>query len=73
MTSWDYRVLVRGFDKKDNFVWVDEDPRSGEERLNAMGADGWELVQVLTISRPGSSGWAGLTTAMHYIFKRPGV
>ncbi len=71
MQKWEYRVLVRGFDRKDNYVWADEDKRSGEERLNAMGQEGWELVQVVTVSRTESNAWAGLTTRMHYLFKRP--
>ncbi|WP_442958347.1 DUF4177 domain-containing protein [Povalibacter sp.] len=45
--------------------------RSSEERLNAMGQEGWELVQAVTASHPDSSAWAGLTNALHYIFKRP--
>ncbi len=36
-----------------------------------MGQEGWELVQAVTASHPDSSAWAGLTNALHYIFKRP--
>jgi hypothetical protein len=72
MNRWEYRVLVRGFDKNDNYIWTDKDQRSSEERLNAMGLEGWELIEVVTVSRPDASSWAGLTTGLHYIFKRPG-
>lgn len=71
MTKWDYSVLVRWFDRKENFVWADNDPRGGEARLKAMGGEGWELVQVLPISRPETGNWSGMTTGVHYIFKRP--
>lgn len=70
MQKWEYQVLVRGFDRKDNFFWADDDKRNGQERLNAMGQEGWEFVQVVPISRTEPY-MAGLTTALHYIFKRP--
>lgn len=71
MQKWEYRVLTRGFDKNDDYVWSDKDKSTGEERLNRMGQEGWELVEVVTVSRSGSSSWAGLSTSLHYIFKRP--
>lgn len=68
MQKWEYKVIARtyilaggqeykwGFDPKDK--------RSGEELLNDLGAQGWELVQVSVIPY-ASSGY------MHYTFKRP--
>ena len=72
MNRREYRVLVRGFDKNDNYIWADKGSRSSEERFNAMGLEGWELIEVLTVSRPTISSWAGQTTGLHYIFKRSG-
>ncbi len=71
MQKWEYRVLLRGYDKKGDYIWGDKDTSSSEECLNEMGRDGWELVEVVTVSRPGSDNWGGLTTGLHYIFKRP--
>ena len=39
MNRWEYRVLVRGFDKNDNYIWTDKDQRSSEERLNGKQFD----------------------------------
>jgi Domain of unknown function (DUF4177) len=70
MQRWEYRVLVRVI-KDGNYIWYDQDKRDGEGRLNAMGLEGWELVQVVTLSRHESSAWAGTTTVLCCVFKRP--
>jgi hypothetical protein len=40
-------------------------------RLQAMGEDGWELVSAVPLDLEGAaSGFAGMTTAIEYTFKR---
>lgn len=73
MQKWEYRVLVRHYESSGKTDWADKDKRKGEERLNAMGQEGWELVQVVPIHHAESSAWSGLTTHLQYIFKRPGA
>jgi hypothetical protein len=56
--TWEYRVLTRGsIDElgKDNL----------EAGLNALGAEGWELVSIDSSAKP--------TSGNRYIFRRPGA
>jgi hypothetical protein len=41
-----------------------------ERRCNQLGAEGWELVAVLPVSRPSLTD-GGRTTAIQLFFKRP--
>ena len=71
MQKWEYRVLFLAQDKHGSFVWHDKDTRNLEVRLNAIAQEGWEFVQAVTLSRHAESVWAGTTTTVQYIFKRP--
>ena len=42
-----------------------------EDVMNGMGAQGWELVSVVTSSDTLNATWAGRTTKYTYVFKRP--
>ena len=55
MESFEYRVLIRGWDDRGIWGWVKdgkwdkENARSSEELLTDMGRQGWELVTVITV------------------------
>jgi hypothetical protein len=44
---------------------------SSESLVNALGAQGWELVSIVSGSHTNSQGWSGITTQYTYYFKRP--
>ena len=68
MTKWQYRIIVRNGPKGD-MSWVDKSIQgNGEEVLNSMGADGWELLTILPIAGHQPD---GVTKFIHYVFKRP--
>jgi hypothetical protein len=73
MQKWEYRVITQVTHKKGHFVWEDnlDDSRSSDERLNVLGAEGWELTSTTAISRIDNSSWVGLTTGFMYCLKRP--
>lgn len=69
MQKWEYKVIIceRSAGLFSSYEWnVDI-----EEMLPEMGAEGWELVNVV----PESSAWGenntGATTEEKWIFKRP--
>lgn len=45
--------------------------KSSVEKLNQLGADGWELVSVVPIERTGKWTQKEATYAFAFIFKRP--
>ena len=67
MQHWEYWVLQLVMNEKENLVWLDapEDGRSMADRLNELGAEGWELVSVETNSL------SGVTIRTIYYLKRP--
>lgn len=71
MQRWDYKVVVRAYTVNGggqiNFTWPHDpkDKRNGEEVLQALGQEGWELVSMTTIPTPYPTG------AVHYTLKRP--
>jgi len=68
MQRWEYRILARTFNQgggSATYEWPDKkDKRSGEEVVNAMGLEGWELVTVTVVPLGGYG-------HLQYFFKRP--
>ena len=59
--EFEYKIIEYEYQEKDNEKELEE--------LNYLGSDGWELVTVTEIEKPG---WRGLPTKRHkYFFKRP--
>jgi hypothetical protein len=48
MQKWEYTTLTLIGNEKQELEWTDakEDNRSASERLNELGEDGWELINV---------------------------
>jgi hypothetical protein len=67
MQKWEYTTLQLVMNDKENLVWYDavEDHRNISERLNELGAAGWELVGV------DSRGLSGITIRSVFYLKRP--
>lgn len=55
----------------ENWVWADKDSRGLVKRLNDLGNEGWELISVYTDAGMIGTAWAGRTTFIYYILKRP--
>lgn len=78
MQKWAYKIIVRTLTNGD-WSWGhdNKDQRGGEELLNDLGREGWELVAVpsplagLWQAGGGQPGHGPANTIMHYIFKRP--
>lgn len=69
MAQWEYRTVTAD-------VWPenvrDEDTAGlAAERLDALAAEGWELVSAFPITGHGSPGQPTATDWIHYIFRRP--
>ena len=49
MQKWEYTTLTLISNEKQELEWTDaqEDNRSASERLNELGEEGWELVNVV--------------------------
>ena len=66
MKKWEYRLLVQFWDhEKGGFYWADHetDPRSSQERLDALRRQGWETVLAFP---------CGARVPQHnYLLKRP--
>lgn len=70
MQKWEYQILQLIYDDEGNdFTWKDTREETAKhkrsERLNELGQDGWELVNVQNIQV------AGTTRAIDYFLKRP--
>jgi hypothetical protein len=68
MQKWEYLVLVRTYNsRRKQMEWADKTykGKNGQELLNELGSQGWELVttHVFTESIEEEN--------FHYIFKRP--
>jgi hypothetical protein len=65
MQKWEYTTLTLIGNEKQELEWTDaqEDNRSASERLNEVGEDGWELIDVAQ--------HAGDRTRTVYWLKRP--
>ena len=56
MQKWEYRVLSRGWSEESkDIIWFDTHQRAVEvavvsQRLNDLGKEGWELVDLETIT-----------------------
>ena len=49
MQKWEYTTLTLISNEKQELEWTDaqDDNRSASERLNELGEEGWELVNVV--------------------------
>ena len=67
MQKWEYMTLQLAMNEKENLVWLDaqEDDRNVSSRLNELGSEGWELVNVDTNS------FSGVTVRTVFYLKRP--
>ena len=57
MKKWEYRLLVQLWDhEQGRFYWADHesDPRSSQERLEALRQEGWETVSAFPAGMRGS-------------------
>jgi|SRR5215217_2936835 len=65
MQKWEYTTLTLMSNEKQELEWTDaqDDNRSASERLNELGEDGWELINVAQ--------HAGDQTRTVYWLKRP--
>jgi hypothetical protein len=81
MPNWEYLILHRNINSEFKgfptslvvtYFWDDDpkDSRSTQERLNALGQDGWELVSAYPTALYQGQAWAGMTTSISYILKR---
>ena len=76
MQKWEYLRLINERSEDDNlFYWLDMPEKSTkllppEERLTALGQQGWELVSVLPTSTWSGERMSGYTTRTTYWLKR---
>ena len=63
MTKFEYATLV--FEVTNLFSGAKLDSEAFHKKLNEYGADGWELVNVFSLSRVGT------TEQITAVFKRP--
>jgi hypothetical protein len=79
--TWEYKSIIKvlSYDKqllsnsevRGAKCFDGSSQMSCDTMLNSLGAQGWELVNVLTESLVGGNReWAGTTTAETFIFKR---
>ena len=77
VTTWEYEIIVRGRNLTytgagvgGTFQPLDFDPAGDEmkDRINQMGREGWELVNVFTRQSQHNS---PLTTEEIWVLKRP--
>ena len=79
--NWEYKSIIKvlSYDKqllsnsevRDAKCFDGSTQITCDTMLNSLGAQGWELVNVLTESLVGGNrDWAGTTTAETFIFKR---
>ncbi len=72
MQQWEYLVLERTVDlEKHSTSWSDGVAESLERRLNKLGREGWELVSENSMALVSGGYWAGHTTDITFILKRP--
>lgn len=80
MAKWEYMTLIRDVEYKvegilaisrTTYEWNDDDKMDFDERLNALGEQGWELVSAFPESSRYGSTSQGTTTSIKLIFKRP--
>jgi hypothetical protein len=71
LTHWEYFELRHIYNRKENFwYWNDTNsPANVDNRLDEMGAIGWELVSTYTVVR--SFQHTVYTSRIAYVFKRP--
>lgn len=70
MQKWEYQRVSASREWKGSIRggwsnWVDDFD------LHKMGEEGWELVSAYPVSNIQAQGFAGLTTMVNYVFKRP--
>lgn len=69
MEKWEYHIVSRATPRNQSFSWTDgrieNASATGEEVLNGLGQEGWELVSVVSIPRGDGA------AEVHYFFKRP--
>ena len=65
MTRWDYQTVV--FETAGWFIAGKLDGKAFQSKLDALGAEGWELVSVFDTNRHDGS-----TMPVIAVFKRPG-
>jgi hypothetical protein len=66
MKKWEYKLLVQLWDQqKGRFYWADHetDPRTSQERLDALAQEGWETVSAFPCGAH--------VTQHNYLLRRP--
>ena len=76
MKKYEYLVLTRSYKHgllSSGEYWLDDDKdrRTLQQRLSALGQEGWKLVSSSPVAQDIGMGSAGLTTYTEYIFIRP--
>ena len=71
MKKWEYLWInqFRGFSSP--ITGAKAEPFSPVIDLNELGNEGWELVSITPVASYGSEQWAGVTSGLGWIFKRP--
>jgi len=68
MAQWEYKTVTADVRPENG---GDEDSAGlAADRLDAIAAEGWELVSAFPISGHRSAGRATATDGIHYIFRR---
>lgn len=74
MKKWEYNSCRLERNGASGWRWEDGSNQSIIERLDELGAKGWDLVSVLTPDFSGSKtylGFGGTANKYLFIFKRP--
>lgn len=68
MQKWEYKVLIRTYNSRTKrFEWGDNSfkGKSGQDVLNELGQQGWELISTPVYRESGEE------ENIQYMFKRP--
>jgi hypothetical protein len=71
MQNWEYLTQTRICPNKDPYWEEGMKTESVATRLKRVGENGWESVTAYPVSIDPSSSWAGRTSYVLFVFKRP--
>ncbi len=73
MNTWEYLMLTQSRKSKGMLSGSNWESWTPDVDLARLGREGWELVSVIPMSSKDGTAYAGNTTDLQWVFKRPAV